>query len=150
MPCNQNHYYRIRHRNIGKHYKNVKNASHNHYQCLLLYKLAEQWTSGLGRFLQCWKCNILVISTQALMLCLIYICSRSWVSCIYIRQSTLACVITYTYIHIYIHTHTHIYIYYIYIYIYIYIHTYTYIHTYIYIHIYIYIHTYTHIYTRII
>ena len=90
-----------------KHYKNVKNASHNHCQCLLLYKLAEQWTSGLGRFLQCRKCSILVI-TQAPVLCLIYMHSplgtaRHWALCVYIRQNTLACVITYTYIHTYMY-----------------------------------------------
>ena len=28
----------------------VKNTFHNHCQCLLLYKLAEHWTSRLGRF----------------------------------------------------------------------------------------------------
>ena len=59
------------HRNFGKCYKNIKSTSHNHCQCLLPYKLADQSTSGLGRFLECQKCNILVI-TQALMLCLIY------------------------------------------------------------------------------
>ena len=55
----------------GNTLKMLKNTSHNHCQCLLLYNLAEQWTSGLGRFLECQKYNILVI-TQALMLCLIY------------------------------------------------------------------------------
>ena len=98
---NQNKYYRIHHRNIGKCYKNIKNTSHNHCQCLLLYKLAEQSTSGLGRFLECWKCNILVIR-QALMLYLKYTHSPSGTahpqaSCVYIRQSTLSCVITYAY-----------------------------------------------------
>ena len=68
---------------------------------ILYYKLADQSTSGLDRFLECRKCNILVI-TQALMLCLIHMHSSSGAacprkSCIYIRQSTLACVITYTY-----------------------------------------------------
>ena len=79
----------IIYRNVGKCYKNIKNTSHNHCQCLLLYKLAEQSTSGLGRFLECRKCNILVI-TQALVLCLIYMHSPSGAacppaSCIYIR-----------------------------------------------------------------
>ena len=46
------------------------------------------------------------------MLCLIYMHSPSgaahpWASCVYIRQSILACVITYTYIYIYIYTHTY-------------------------------------------
>ena len=36
---------------LGNVIKMFKNASHNHCQCLLLYKLAEQSTSGLGRFL---------------------------------------------------------------------------------------------------
>ena len=35
---------------LGNVIKALKNISHNHCQCLLLYKLAEQWTSGLGRF----------------------------------------------------------------------------------------------------
>ena len=65
--------------------------------CYYIYKLTEQWIISLGRFLEC---NILVIS-QALVLCLIYICTRRWVSCIYIRQSTLASVITYRYTHTY-------------------------------------------------
>ena len=73
----------------------------NHSQRLLLHKLAEQSTSGLGRFLECQKYNILVI-TQALVLCLIYTYSplstvRPQVSCVYIRQSILACVKTYAY-----------------------------------------------------
>ena len=77
---NQNKYYRICHRNVGKCY----NTSHNHSQCLLLYKLAEQSTSGLGRFLECQKCKILVI-TQALVLCLVYTllpsgAARPWAS----------------------------------------------------------------------
>ena len=45
-----NNCYRICHRNVGKHYKSVTNTSHNHW--LLLYKLAEQSTSGLGRLLE--------------------------------------------------------------------------------------------------
>ena len=66
------------------------------------YKLVEQWTSGLGRFLECQKGDILVI-TQALVLFLIYMHSPSgavcpWASCVYIKQSTLDYVITYTYI----------------------------------------------------
>ena len=66
------------------------------------------------------------------MLCLIYTHSpsgaaRPRASCVYIRQSTLACVITITYIYIYM-----------YIYIYVYIYMYIYICI-IYIYIYIYV-----------
>ena len=53
----------------------IQMTSHmyNHCHSLLLYKLADykQWTSGLVRFLECRTCNILVV-TQALVLCLIY------------------------------------------------------------------------------
>ena len=75
----------------------------------IIYKLAEQSTSGLGIFLECQKCNILVI-TQELMLCLVYMylplgAAHLRVSCIYIRQSTFACIITY--IHTHKHTHTY-------------------------------------------
>ena len=66
-------------------------------QCLLLYKLAEQSTSGLGRFLEYWKCNLLVI-TQAPVVDLISTHSPlgaacPWALCLYIRQSTLSCII---------------------------------------------------------
>ena len=43
---------------LGNIIKTLKYTSHNHSQRLLLYKLAEQLTSGLGRFLECQKCNI--------------------------------------------------------------------------------------------
>ena len=72
-----------------------KIESHNHNEHLLLYKEAKIFLSSLGRFLECRKWNILVI-----VLCLIYMHSplgaRPQASCIYIRQSTPACVITYT------------------------------------------------------
>ena len=64
-------YCRNCHKNVGKRHRNVKITSHYHSSHLLLYKRAEHLSSGLGRFLECWKCNILVI-TQALVLCLIY------------------------------------------------------------------------------
>ena len=41
---------------------NVKTTSHYHNPHLLLYKPAEHFPSSLGRFLECWKCNILVIT----------------------------------------------------------------------------------------
>ena len=41
---------RVHHRNIGKHYINIKISSHNYTQNLLLYKLAEQLSSGLVKF----------------------------------------------------------------------------------------------------
>ena len=69
-------YYNICHRNIGgEHNRNVKItslSSHDHNQHLLLYMLAEQLSTGLGRFLGCQKCNILVI-IQSRVLYLIYI-----------------------------------------------------------------------------
>ena len=97
---NQNEYCRNHHRNIRKRHRNVKITSHYHSLHLILYKRAEHLPSGLGKFLECRKCNILVI-TQALVLCLINTHSPSGAahpraSCMYIRQSTLACVITYT------------------------------------------------------
>ena len=90
-------------RNFGKRYKNVKiPLTITISVCYYNYKLAEQLTSGLGRFLERWKCNILV-KTQAFMLSLIYIRTRPQALHAlgshvynYIRQSTLACVITYT------------------------------------------------------
>ena len=36
--------------NTGKRYKNIKRSSHNHSQHLLLYKLVEELSSGLGGF----------------------------------------------------------------------------------------------------
>ena len=76
---------------------NVKTTSHYYNPHLLLHKPAEHFPSKLGRFLEWRKCNILVIS-QALVLCLIYMHSPSGVrhplvSYVYIRQSTFACVI---------------------------------------------------------
>ena len=50
----------MRLKNVWKCYENVKITSHNHSQHLLLYKLAEQSTSGLGRFSECRKCNIYI------------------------------------------------------------------------------------------
>ena len=66
------------------------------------YQISQQAVDfRFGQILQCWKCNILVI-TQALVLCLIYMqlplgAVRPWALCVFIRQSTLACVKTYTY-----------------------------------------------------
>ena len=40
--------------NVEKHYRNVKITSHYHN----LYKPAEHFLSGLGRFLEYWKRNI--------------------------------------------------------------------------------------------
>ena len=62
------------------------------------------------QILECRKCNILAI-TQALVLALIVLCqiykhSPLGVVCVYIRQSTIACVITlHAYINAYIHTY---------------------------------------------
>ena len=46
---NQNDYYWICHKNVGKCYRNVKITSHHQIRHLLLYKPAEQFPSGLGR-----------------------------------------------------------------------------------------------------
>ena len=78
-------------------------SSHNHSQYLLLYKVAVQLLLSLGRFRECRKCNILVTyntGTCALPDMCTYpraMRMRPRMSCIYIRQNTLACVITYTY-----------------------------------------------------
>ena len=45
---------------LEKHNRKVKITSHNHNQLLLPYKLAEQLASGLGRFIECWKCNMYI------------------------------------------------------------------------------------------
>ena len=50
---------------------NIKIISHHQNQRLLPYKTTEQFPSGLGRFLECRKWYILVI-TLALGICLIY------------------------------------------------------------------------------
>ena len=39
-----------------------KYKSHNHNDYVLLYKESEQWLNNLDRFLECQKCNILVVS----------------------------------------------------------------------------------------
>ena len=49
---------------------------------MLLYKPAEQLASGLGRFLECWKYNMLPI-TQALVLRQIYTHSPSGIAALY-------------------------------------------------------------------
>ena len=117
--------------------KNAKITSYNRNQHLLLYKLAEQLASGLGRVLECWKCNKLTI-TQTLMVCLIYTHLPSGAACpqalcIYIRLSNHACVITFTHIHMHARTPTHT-------------HTHTYTHTYTHTHTHMYT-LYTHVYT---
>ena len=83
---------------LVNHHTNIITKTHNQNPQLTVYKKAKQWSSGFGRFWQCQKCNILVI-TQVLVLCLICTHSPSgapWASCVFIRQSTLACVTTYT------------------------------------------------------
>ena len=51
---------------------NDKIEPHNHNEYPLLYKEVEILTSSLDRFLECQKCNILVI-TWALVICLTYV-----------------------------------------------------------------------------
>ena len=87
---NRNVYYRICHRNVGKHYRNIKTTSHCHNLHLLLYKPAEHFPSSLDRFLEYRKCNILVI-TQALMLCLINTHMPSGIVCIYYAKHSCLC-----------------------------------------------------------
>ena len=89
-------------RTVGSGPANIITKTHNQNRQPTVYKKGEQYSSGFGRFWECQKCNILVI-TQALVLCLIYTHSplgaaRPRASCVYIRQSTPACVTTYTYI----------------------------------------------------
>ena len=47
-------------RKVGKHYINVKIPPTITVGVCYYYKLAEQWTLGLGRFLECQKCNIII------------------------------------------------------------------------------------------
>ena len=56
---------------MQEHHNNNKIEFHNHNEYPLLCKEAELPALSLGRFFDCRKCNILVI-TQALVLCLIY------------------------------------------------------------------------------
>ena len=74
---------------------NDKIEPHNHNEYPLLYKETELLTSVLGRFLECRKWNILVI-TWALGIFLIYMPTPLGLG-IYIRQIPLAHVITITY-----------------------------------------------------
>ena len=80
---------------------NDKIEPHNHNEYRLLYKEAEILRSTLGRFLECRKWNILVI-TWALGIFLIYMPAplglRPLGLGIYIRQISRAHVITITYI----------------------------------------------------
>ena len=74
---------------MQERHNNDKIKPHNHNEYPLLYKEAELLTSALGRFLECRKWNILVI-TWALGIFLIYMPTPSglWPSGlgIYIRQ----------------------------------------------------------------
>ena len=87
---------------MQERHDNDKIEPHNHNECPLLYKEAELLMSVLGRFLECWRWNILVI-TWALGIFLIYMPApsglRSSGLSIYIRQIPLAHVITITYIY---------------------------------------------------
>ena len=85
---------------MQERHDNDKIEPHNHNEYPLLYKEAELLTSVLGRFLECRKWNILVI-TWALGIFLIYMPAPSGLRPsglgIYIRQIPLAHVITITY-----------------------------------------------------
>ena len=51
---NRNKYYSIRHRNVGKRYKDIKISSQSNSTSVNYYtNLAEQSSSGLGRFSEC-------------------------------------------------------------------------------------------------
>ena len=76
----------MHHKNVGKYYSNDKNTSHNHCQCLLLYKLAEHSTSGLGRFSECRKCTWYMYTHNALGRCKLL-----RVVCIYQKKHKCLC-----------------------------------------------------------
>ena len=86
---------------MQERHDNDKIEPHNHNEYPLLYKEAELLTSVLGRFLECRKWNILVI-TWALGIFLIYMPAPSGLRPsglgIYIRQIPLAHGITITYV----------------------------------------------------
>ena len=86
---------------MKERHDNDKIEPHNHNEYPLLYKEAEILKSTLGRFLECQKWNILVI-TWALGIFLIYMPAPSGLRPsglgIYIRQIPRAHVITITYI----------------------------------------------------
>ena len=85
---------------------------HNHNEYPLLYKEAEILRSTLGKFLECQKWNILVI-TWEIGIFLMYMPAPSGLRPsglgIYIRQIPCAHAITITYMHIllYIHNYVH-------------------------------------------
>ena len=83
---------------MQERHDNDEIESHNHNEYPLLYKEAEISTSSLGKFLECWKCYILLV-TCALMIYLI--CMPSALSPralgIHIRQIPRAHVTTITY-----------------------------------------------------
>ena len=85
---------------MQERHDNDKIEPHNHNEYPLLYKEAKLLTSILGKFLECRKWNILVI-TWALGIFLIYMPVPSGLQPsglgIYIRQIPLAHVITITY-----------------------------------------------------
>ena len=84
---------------MKERHDNDKIEPHNHNEYPLLYKEAETLRSTLGRFLECRKWNILVI-TWALGIFLIYMPAPSGLG-IYIRQIPRAHVITITYTIVY-------------------------------------------------
>ena len=92
---------------MQERHDNDKIEPHNHNEYPLLYKKAELLTSVLGKFLECRKWNILVI-TWALGIFLIYMPVPSGLRPsglgIYIRQIPLAHVITITYTQFYTRT----------------------------------------------
>ena len=86
--------------NTLKRHRNVKTLSHNHNQYLLLYKAAEHLRSiKFGQILRVPEVEYISYNTGTRALPDIYALTlgrRPRVSCVYIRQSTLACVITIT------------------------------------------------------
>ena len=82
---------------MQERHDNDEIESHNHNKYPLLYKEAEISTSSLGKFLECRRCYILLV-TCALMIYLICMPSALGPAGIHIRQIPCAHVTTITYI----------------------------------------------------
>ena len=93
---------------MQERHDNDEIESHNHNEYPLLYKEAEISTSSLGKFLECRKCYILLV-TCALVIYLICmpLGLRAYISG---KSLVLMLQLLHTYIHTYIHAHIRIYI----------------------------------------
>ena len=84
---------------MQEHHENDEIEPHNHNEYPLLYKEAEISTSGLGKFLECWKCYILLV-TCALVIYLICMPSALGPLWAYISgRSLMPMLLLHTYIH---------------------------------------------------